>query len=116
MDKKTKIWIVLMEIASKYWGCHQIQERSFFFRGYQFPVCARCTGIILGDFIAIILLIAKIHINIWISAALLLPMIVDGGIQYLFKIYSNNYRRLFSGMAFGIGFVETVYFVFAILL
>ena len=24
--------------------CHRIPERSFFFRGHQFPVCARCTG------------------------------------------------------------------------
>ena len=24
--------------------CHRMPERSFFIRGYQFPVCARCTG------------------------------------------------------------------------
>ena len=28
--------------------CHQLPERSFFVDGYQFPVCARCTGLYLS--------------------------------------------------------------------
>lgn len=28
--------------------CHQRPERSFFWDGVQFPVCARCTGLYLG--------------------------------------------------------------------
>jgi uncharacterized membrane protein len=28
--------------------CHQRPERSFFFDGHQFPVCARCTGLYLS--------------------------------------------------------------------
>ena len=28
--------------------CHQKPERSFFWDGHQFPVCARCTGIYLS--------------------------------------------------------------------
>src|SRR5262245_32801896 len=28
--------------------CHQRPERSFFWDGHQFPVCARCTGIYLS--------------------------------------------------------------------
>lgn len=32
--------------------CHQIPERSFFVYGKQLPLCARCTGIYLGMFIA----------------------------------------------------------------
>ena len=28
--------------------CHQLSERSFHFRGAQWPVCARCVGLYLG--------------------------------------------------------------------
>jgi uncharacterized membrane protein len=28
--------------------CHQLPERSFFWDGHQFPVCARCTGLYLS--------------------------------------------------------------------
>ncbi|MBS5794738.1 MAG: DUF2085 domain-containing protein [Clostridiales bacterium] len=26
---------------------HQIPERSFFIKGYQMPICARCVGVII---------------------------------------------------------------------
>ena len=49
-DKK---WIRLMEIGEAL-GCHQMPERSFFINGFQFPVCARCTGVIISAIIATI--------------------------------------------------------------
>ncbi len=33
--------------------CHQIPERSFFWDGYQLPVCARCTGLYLSGAIGL---------------------------------------------------------------
>lgn len=36
-------------------GCHQMPERSFFIRGKQFPVCARCTGVFLGNIAAYVM-------------------------------------------------------------
>ena len=33
--------------------CHQRPERSFFFDGHQFPVCARCTGLYLSGAIGL---------------------------------------------------------------
>ena len=65
MDIKDKIWIKSMEWCSKYWGCHQMPERSFFFKGYQFPVCARCTGMIVGYFLSITTIpFASFHIGL----------------------------------------------------
>jgi uncharacterized membrane protein len=34
--------------------CHQRPERSFFVDGYQFPVCARCTGLYLSGALALL--------------------------------------------------------------
>jgi uncharacterized membrane protein len=35
--------------------CHQLPERSFFWDGRQFPVCARCTGLYLSGGAALVL-------------------------------------------------------------
>ena len=34
-------------------GCHCRADRSFFWRGRQFPLCARCTGELAGFLCAI---------------------------------------------------------------
>lgn len=108
MDKHTKIWLKTMKIAKKYCGCHQIAERSFFFRGYQFPLCARCTGIAIGYLLALLFLIFKLTIPVWICSLFLIPLIIDGGIQLLFNIISNNTRRFITGLLFGIGIIQLI--------
>ena len=101
IDKKTKIWILLMKIGAL--SCHQIYERSFTCRGYQFPVCARCTGIFIGHIAAIFLCIIGVRISFIISVLLILIMACDGFLQ-LFKIkQSTNIRRLITGILAGAG-------------
>ena len=56
---KLKIWIKLMKMGAKL-GCHQMPERSFFYKGYQFPVCARCTGLMAGYLLGIFVYFLKI--------------------------------------------------------
>ena len=108
MDRKTAIWIKTMNAFSKYWGCHQLPERSFFFRGYQFPVCARCTGIIFGE-ISYFILSRIIHIrNRSFSVLCQLPLAIDGTIQYYSKYRSNNRRRFLTGFLFGYGVFATI--------
>ena len=103
IDKKTKIWILLMRMGAL--SCHQINERSFTFRGYQFPVCARCTGIFIGHVVAIFLFIMKVRISLKICALLILIMACDGFLQ-LFKIKeSTNIRRLITGILAGVGYI-----------
>ena len=86
-------------------SCHQIYERSFTFRGYQFPVCARCTGIFIGHVVAIFLCIMKVRISLEICALLILIMACDGFLQ-LFKIKeSTNIRRLVTGILAGVGYI-----------
>jgi uncharacterized membrane protein len=106
MDKKTKIWISLMKIGAV--SCHQIYERSFTFRGYQFPVCARCTGILLGNIIGIFLWVLQFKISLKISVLLIFIMALDGLLQLIHIKNSNNIRRVITGFLAGIGYIFTL--------
>ncbi|MUV37557.1 uncharacterized protein JNUCC1_01363 [Lentibacillus sp. JNUCC-1] len=89
--------------------CHRLPERSFFYRGRQFPLCARCTGILLGYVIGIVYGILFGAISFWIAAILMLPFVIDGSIQYAGKLESTNARRFVTGITGGIGIVFVLY-------
>ena len=110
MNNKDKLWIKLMEFGHRV-GCHQIPERSFYYKNYQYPVCARCTGVIIGEIITIILLLSKFKISLLISFALLMAMGVDWFIQFAHILNSNNIRRLFTGISGGIGLTYIYYYL-----
>ena len=107
-DRNIKIWMKLMEYGSKYWGCHQMPERSFFIKGFQFPVCARCTGILAGYILAAICRGFRIRVGYRKSCFMLIPMAVDGGLQYLTGYHSNNRRRFWTGLLAGFGFIQLI--------
>lgn len=109
MNNKGKRWISLMEYGHRL-GCHQMPERSFSYKGYQFPVCARCTGVIIGEIIAIVLILFRIEVDITIAIGLLLIMGIDWGIQFMKLLQSNNIRRLITGMSGGIGLTYGYYY------
>lgn len=108
MDKKSRTSKKIMILTKKLCGCHQIPERSFFIGGYQFPLCARCTGIMVGYIFALLLYIFRIILPPCLSIIMMIPLIADGGLQYLFCIMSNNIRRLVTGLMYGTGFIHTV--------
>lgn len=110
MKKADKVWLELMDFGHRM-GCHQMESRSFFFRGYQFPVCARCTGVILGEIIALFLIIVNLKINLIQSIVLLLIMGLDWFLQYVKIAQSNNIRRLFTGILGGIGLTFIYYHI-----
>ncbi|MBO5348255.1 MAG: DUF2085 domain-containing protein [Clostridia bacterium] len=77
-------------------GCHQREDRSFKFKGYQFPVCSRCTGILTGQLLGIIIYILKKRIPICISILFLLIMFIDWYIQFKGIKESSNIRRFIT--------------------
>ncbi|WP_053482486.1 DUF2085 domain-containing protein [Lysinibacillus sp. FJAT-14745] len=87
--------------------CHRLPSRSFFYRGVQFPICARCTGICIGYVIGIILALYKVP-PFFYALILTIPMIIDGTGQLFNKWLSTNYRRLVTGILGGIGIVFMV--------
>ncbi len=91
--------------------CHQKPERSFFVKGYQFPLCARCTGIVIGFIFAIICLIFKCFISFKGSLILSLIMLTDWLIQFAKIKESTNIRRLITGILGGFGLSNLYYFI-----
>lgn len=83
-------------------GCHQMPERSIFFRGKQFPVCARCTGVYIGELLAL-LSVKWFRPPLWVVPLFCAVMLVDWGIQALKWRESTNIRRLITGLLCGYG-------------
>ena len=95
----------------KYWGCHQLPERSFFIGKYQMPICARCLGVIIGYITSVILLIFNFRINIYISLLFIFITLLDWSLQFFNILISNNFRRLITGILGGIGIISIIYFI-----
>lgn len=86
--------------------CHSIPERCFVYKNRHLPICARCTGILFGGISSLIIFnIFNLTFSFLTSFILMLPMIMDGGLQYLNYIISNNNRRFVTGFIFGTGTV-----------
>lgn len=112
MDKNTYVWVWFMNFFHKYWGCHQMPERSFFAFGYQLPICARCTGILFGYFLGLINCFTLNLLNKHTNIIFIFPLIVDGLIQYKFDYISNNTKRLITGILFGVSFINILKNIF----
>ena len=103
--RKDNLWLLSMEIGEKF-GCHQIQERSFTLFGYQFPLCARCTGILIGELMSLFTpLVGELPKSKFVAISSIMPMALDGITQYIGLQESTNKRRFFSGFLAGVGMV-----------
>lgn len=107
--QKEKRWLRWMRIG-KLFGCHQMCERSFFYKQYQFPLCARCTGVVVGEFVFAPIVFFSLGFSWW-SLVLLGPLIIDGSLQYKTAYVSNNIKRFISGILAGTGLGLLVLFI-----
>lgn len=114
MISKTTVWYKFMNIG-KSLGCHQMAERSFFFKEYQFPICARCTGVVIGQIISLVLATLKVNINILISLISVFTMLIDWSLQYFKYKESTNLRRLITGILGGFGYLNLLILGFKLL-
>ena len=88
-----------------FFGCHARPDRSFYFRGKQFPICARCTGELIGMLAGIPIVVCFGYPHFWLVCLMMFPLVVDGFTQRLTTYESNNLRRLWTGILFGIAFI-----------
>lgn len=88
--------------------CHQIPERSFYFRGYPMAVCSRCASIYAGFIVGLLFypfardLREDTFPPRWILIAAAIPTVIDfaGGVLGLF---TNTFlSRSLTGILFGV--------------
>lgn len=78
------------------------------------PLCARCIGIAFGHVAA--LLTAPFHSFDYSIAALIVPLVIDGTVQYCTSYESNNKKRAITGFLYGFAFTSvTIRIIRAIL-
>lgn len=98
--------------------CNLNPSHGFFINGFCFPLCTRCTFIFIGLIVGSILFFGfingkKIRSIYFLSILLVIPCVLDGLLQYFFKLESNNFRRILTGFLFGFGislFIELLLF------
>ncbi len=88
--------------------CHRRPDRSFFWKGKQFPVCARCTGVHIGYLSYPLFLLQVLSFGFGASLLLLLPALLDGVLQAATPYESHNVTRVVSGVAAGLGVMSVI--------
>ncbi len=101
---------LLQEVGDRS-GCHQMPERSFRIGDYTFPVCARCTGVFVGQVLAVVAFLFGFRCSPVLSAALLSLMGADWLIQRLGWMESTNPRRFVTGICGGFGLFSLYLFI-----
>lgn len=111
MSRLWQDFLVIIRTLGNNSGCHQMADHSFFYKGKQFPVCARCTGVFIGQVLAIIFMSIAFVVNPIISISILLIMGADWFVQYIGLLESTNTRRLITGLLGGFGLFNIYGFV-----
>jgi len=87
--------------------CHRRKDRSFHVFGLENVLCSRCLGALTGGIIAIILRFEGILFPVFWSVVFVIPLIIDGLYQAMYKKESNNPVRFITGILCGFGLVFT---------
>lgn len=88
--------------------CHRLPHRSFFIKGKQLPVCARCTGMYIGYISFPLFTFDIIHLSLLMTLLFIVPTFIDGLTQAYCNRESNNVLRLITGIFSGIGQMSLV--------
>jgi len=90
--------------------CSLKSETAPHIGGFCFPLCWRCTGIVMGAVLAAVFYaVARPHLPplaYALSPALMLPLIVDGVRVHHCKRRGHNALRLLTGLLFGVAAVS----------
>lgn len=109
MIKKTnEMRIGIVSIFGKEPLCNGRSERAPHLGSFCFPLCWRCTSILIGiallNWVDLSWFFSHLIIGILLSLGLIVPCVVDGLRQYYQKCESTNERRIVTGILAGCGF------------
>lgn len=98
------------------WGreplCNHRPDRGLYIGTFCLPLCARCTGILIGAVGASLVhwvlarlcgLSAVPAYVLVLGLVMIAPTGIDGFVEYLFGVESNNRRRMITGLLAGVG-------------
>ncbi|MEG0365834.1 MAG: DUF2085 domain-containing protein [Coprobacillus sp.] len=90
--------------------CNGNASRAPFIFGYCFPLCYRCTFVVICFLITLYLCYRyQSDLKLGMLLLCLVPMILDGCIQTFWGIESTNLRRAITGGLFGYALGAIVY-------
>jgi uncharacterized membrane protein len=81
--------------------CHGLPDRTIYFRNKAFPLCARCTGTLIGVFTLPIYHMEIMSPSIGLIVLFASPAIVDAFTQLIGFRESNNKLRIITGFLLG---------------
>ncbi len=85
--------------------CNKIKDRAPILGSFVFPLCWRCCGLLGGSLLGYWVGFSNIGapIKIGLGCSLLIPLVLDSLLQKILEFESTNFRRVISGILFGIG-------------
>ena len=82
--------------------CHGLPDRTIYFRNKAFPLCARCTGTLIGVFALPIFHMEILGPSMGLIVLFAAPAIVDAFTQLRGFRESNNKLRVITGFLLGV--------------
>lgn len=103
MNKILRLLFFRLSHLGKIPLCNGMSERAPHIFGICFPLCYRCTFLILFFIISMIFFYKKkIKVKNKFFVLCFIPMIIDGCLQTFLGIESTNLRRVLTGGLFGL--------------
>ncbi len=102
-----ELYSIIFKLCSL--GCRQLPAHSFFWRGYQLPLCARCLGVLVGAGLLVGFFFARKRLllpKLVPSSVLCLPLIIDGLAHTSNVTPWPNQVRFLTGVFFALGAVN----------
>jgi uncharacterized membrane protein len=88
-----------------YFFCHRLEERCIKIGNHTSFLCARCTGLVVGVGLAVMLFALNVILPLYALGLICLPLLIDGFTQAFNLRKSNNPLRFTSGILFAIGMI-----------